>query len=116
MTRVEGMWESSIALLNPGNFVDGITYADGKLMSESMDIEETPFRVSINGSTEELTGRIILEYGQAEDFEDFEYLGDFEDDEDYEDDEVRRARLIENLVDLISPEYRRFLSQLILIR
>jgi hypothetical protein len=61
MTRAEGMWESSIALLNPKNLAGGITYADGKLRSASRDITETPFSVS-TGHIEKLTGKIILEY------------------------------------------------------
>jgi hypothetical protein len=38
MTRARDGWKSSIALLNPEDLADGITYVDGKLRSASRDI------------------------------------------------------------------------------
>jgi hypothetical protein len=92
MTRVRGVLESPIALLNPENLAGGITYADGKLISASRDITETPFSISINGRTEKLTGKIILEYDQTADINAFRA------------NETRRATMLANLVNLVSPQ------------
>jgi len=57
-----GIYSLPIALNNPTGFVAGITYADGKLKSNSKAIGSTPFEVVVIGSDVKLKGTLTFLY------------------------------------------------------
>ncbi|MCL2328652.1 MAG: hypothetical protein FWC39_09105 [Bacteroidetes bacterium] len=58
----DGVYSLAIALNNPTGFVDGITYADGKLTSSSKTIASSPFEVDVVGRAVKMNGTLTLLY------------------------------------------------------
>jgi len=56
------VYNTTIALNNPTKLANGITYTDGKLISNSNTITTTPFEVTVAGSDVKLNGAFTLLY------------------------------------------------------
>ncbi|MCL2329294.1 MAG: M6 family metalloprotease domain-containing protein [Bacteroidetes bacterium] len=57
------VYSVAIALSNPTRLASGISYAGGKLISNSNTIATTPFEVNVTGNSAKLSGTITLLYG-----------------------------------------------------
>jgi hypothetical protein len=97
MNRIEGAWESSISLLNLQGLVHGITYAEGRLISNSSDIMETPFSISTNRHRRafKLSGKIIFKYIQCAPPTPLQTY------------KTMPVRMLEDLITLTLPDYQR---------
>ncbi|MCL2328855.1 MAG: leucine-rich repeat domain-containing protein [Bacteroidetes bacterium] len=57
------VYSKAVALNNPAKLVAGVSYAGGKLVSNSNTIATTPFEVNVAGRSDKMTGTITLLYG-----------------------------------------------------
>ena len=65
LIRNGDVYSVAIELNNPTGLASGITYADGKLTSNSNKIKNSPFEVDVVGRAAKLKGTITFKYAEA---------------------------------------------------